>query len=253
MSILLFTDFGTNDLYAGQVKAMLHHYAPNTHQVDLLHNAPAFNLKASAHLLAALFRQFALGSIFLAVVDPGVGGDRDAVVVLADGKWLIGPDNGLLSVAASRSASARYWRITWRPGQLSHSFHGRDLFAPVAAMIARGELPDDRVESIPSLQSSFGPDDLPEIIYLDHYGNALTGIRAANLLRSGRVRVNGHVLNHARVFSEVPEGEVFWYENSVGLTEFAVNCGSAASFLGLEIGHRVEVLPRGADAAGSRA
>src|SRR5512140_3370099 len=98
MSIFLFTDFGAADIYVGQVKAVLQQRASTVPVIDLLHDAPAFNVQASAHLLAALSLQLPPGSVALAVVDPGVGGVRDAVALLADGNWFIGPDNGLLSV-----------------------------------------------------------------------------------------------------------------------------------------------------------
>ena len=98
MAIFVFTDFGSADIYAGQVRAVLQTHAPRQAVVDLLHDAPAFQVKASAHLLAALFLRLAGNSVTLAVVDPGVGGPREAVAVRADGRWLVGPDNGLLSV-----------------------------------------------------------------------------------------------------------------------------------------------------------
>lgn len=241
MSIFLFTDFGAADIYVGQIKAVLQQRASNVPVVDLLHNAPAFNVQASAHLLAALLGQLPPGSVTLAVVDPGVGGARDAVALLADGNWFIGPDNGLLSVLAERARTCVYWRITWRPERLSASFHGRDLFAPVAAAIARGEFPAGRAESVPRLSVDFGGDDLGEIIYIDHYGNAFTGLRAQDLPQDTRIVTDGRCLKHASVFSDVPAGEVFWYENSLGLVEIAGNTCSAAESLGLEIGQFVAV------------
>ncbi|MFN3717069.1 MAG: S-adenosyl-l-methionine hydroxide adenosyltransferase family protein, partial [Thiobacillus sp.] len=105
--IVLFTDFGTGDPYVGQVKAKLMLHAPRQLVVDLLHEAPDFNAHAGAHLLAALSAGFPAGTVFLAVVDPGVGMPRDGVVVLADGRWFVGPDNGLLSVIAARAANTQ--------------------------------------------------------------------------------------------------------------------------------------------------
>ena len=241
VSIFLFTDFGTADLYAGQVKAVLQRDAPHVAVIDLQHDAPAFNVRAGAHLLAAISLQLPPGSVTLAVVDPGVGGARDAVVREADGKWFIGPDNGLLSVLAARAKACTCWRITLRPEQLSASFHGRDLFAPVAAAIALGEFPEGRAEPIARLGVAFGGDDLGTIIYIDHYGNAFSGLRALDLPRDARVVVAGRSLGHARVFSEVPAGEVFWYKNSLGLVEIAGNSCSAAAKLGLRIGQSVAV------------
>ena len=184
MAILLFTDFGSGDIYVGQVKAVLERLAPGIVVIDLLHDAPAFNVRASAHLLAALSERFAEGSVFLTVVDPGVGGARGAVVVQADDRFYVGPDNGLLSVVAARARKSDCRRVLWRPPQLSASFHGRDLFAPVAAKLAaQGGLPDGWLAHGGGLKLEFGGGDLPEIIYIDHYGNAHTGLRARGMAR----------------------------------------------------------------------
>jgi S-adenosylmethionine hydrolase len=237
MAIVLFTDFGSGDLYVGQMKAVLQRLAPGMAVIDLLHDAPAFNARASAHLLAAMVGCFGEGSVFLTVVDPGVGGTRNAVVVQADNRWYVGPDNGLLSVIGARAAKGDCWRIVWRPEQLSASFHGRDLFAPVAATLAvQGGLPKGWFEHAGTLDIEFGGDDLPEIIYVDHYGNAHTGIRASGIPREMLLAVGEWRLPFARVFSEMAAGEVFWYENSQGLVEIAVSCGSAAQLLRLKIG-----------------
>ena len=237
MAIVLFTDFGSGDLYVGQVKAVLQRLAPGVAVIDLLHDAPAFNVRASAHLLAAMVGRFAEDGVFLAVVDPGVGGARDAVVVRADDRWYVGPDNGLLSVIAARAFNTDCRRIVWQPQQLSASFHGRDLFAPVAAALAaQGSLPEGWLEPCDRLKVEFGGDDLPEIIYVDHYGNLHTGVRASGSAREASLLIGARRLRYARVFSEAAEGEAFWYENSQGLVEIAVNCGSAARLLGLKIG-----------------
>src|SRR5262249_45495979 len=102
MTIFLFTDFGSTDIYAGQVKSVLQQHAPGVAVIDLLHDAPDFNVRASAHLLAALAPRIPAGSTVLAVVDPGVGSARAAVAMRGNGSWFVGPDNGLLSVWAAR-------------------------------------------------------------------------------------------------------------------------------------------------------
>lgn len=236
MSIFLFTDYGAADLYVGQVKARFASLAPGVAVIDLLHEAPAFNVRAGAHLLAALAAQIPAGSVTLAVIDPGVGGCRDAVALNADNRWFVGPDNGLLSVLAARADSSVFWRITWNPEKLSPSFHGRDLFAPVAAALARGESPYDMAVAADELKVNLGAADSGEIIYIDHYGNALTGLRAQGVARDTRVVAGGASVGYARVFSAAPAGEVFWYENSLGLVEIAGNGCSAAVELGLAIG-----------------
>ena len=237
--LVLFTDFGSNDLYVGQIKAVLAQHAPGLPVIDLLHHAPAFNVMASAHLLAALSARFEPGSVFLSVVDPGVGSARGEVAVEADGRYFVGPDNGLLSVLAARAMQRRFWRIAWRPERLSNTFHGRDLFAPIAAWIARGAFPTPKLAPLPALEVDFGGEDLGEIIYIDHYGNAMTGLQAELIPRDARLIAAHRHMDFARVFSEAPKGNAFWHENSVGLAEIAINCGSAARELGLEVGQHV--------------
>ena len=239
--VFLFTDFGAGDLYAGQVKMVLQQQIHAVAVIDLLHEAPAFNVRASAHLLAALAQQLPPDSVTLAVVDPGVGGDRAAVVLNADGKWFVGPDNGLMSVTAARAGSCAYWRITWRPAQLSASFHGRDLFAPIAAAITRGEFPAEKAETLNGFGVDFGAADLNEIIYIDHYGNALTGLRAEGIARDARLVVDGRRIEYARVFADAAPGTLFWYENSLGLVEIAANSARATAALGLKIGLSFDV------------
>ena len=229
--IFLFTDFGAADIYVGQVKAVLQQHAPKVLVIDLLHDAPAFNVKAGAHLLAALAARLPAKSVTLAVVDPGVGGSREPVAVLADGRWYVGPDNGLISVATARAKHIEVFSIGWRPRDLSATFHGRDLFAAVAAMLARGDRKTAKLKKA-TLAVSFGADDLGEVIYVDHFGNLVTGLRAGKVPRDRGLVINGRAVRYARVFAEVRQGEVFWYENSLGLVELAANSASAQQVLG---------------------
>src|SRR5262249_55911351 len=120
--IVLFTDFGADDIYVGQLKAsLLEHLSQDRIIVDLLHSVRPYRVPAAAHLLAALQSRFPAGAVFLAIVDPGVGTSRDAVLLQADDKSYVGPDNGLLSVVAARAARSRAQRIVWRPQRLSPS------------------------------------------------------------------------------------------------------------------------------------
>jgi S-adenosylmethionine hydrolase len=236
--ILLVTDYSLNDPYVGQLKIVLHSLAPGVPVVDLLHGVADFNAHAGAHLLDALKKQAPLGSVLLCVVDPGVGSDREALVVVADGRYYVGPDNGLLSVVAGRVDAKSIKRIAWRPEHLSASFHGRDLFAPVAARIARGDNVADWLEDT-DMHVCFDTADLPRILYIDHYGNAWTGLRGDQVNEDMLVNAHGHALAYRPTFSAAQKGETFWYVNSVGLVEIAANRADAAAVLGLSVGDPV--------------
>lgn len=239
MNIVLYTDFGSSDIYVGQVKSVLHQLAPQAAVIDLANDLPPFNVRACAHLLDALKNAFSEGSVFLCVVDPEVGTDRGTAVLQADSRCYVGPDNGLLSVVAARATAVKLSSIAWRPTGLSDSFHGRDLFAPVVARIAASTLAPDQLRPLSALATSFGADDLEEIIYVDHYGNACTGIRSVHAGADRLLMAKGHRVAGARVFGEVPQGTPLWYANSHGLIEIAVNRGSAAQVLGLRVGDPV--------------
>jgi S-adenosylmethionine hydrolase len=241
--IVLFTDFGLHGPYTGQMKAVLHRMAPDIPVIDLFAEAPPGNPKAAAYLLAAYDDWFPAGSVFLCVVDPGVGGARPAVVIEADGRWYVGPGNGLFELVQRRAQTARSWDIDWKPERLSASFHGRDLFAPVAATLARGGPPPGLLRIDDADRRPDWPDDLAEIVYIDHYGNAMTGLRAAAVPQSARLSAAGQMLEHARTFSDLPPGGAFWYENSNGLVEIAVNQGRADRALGLSTGAPVAIMP----------
>jgi len=238
--IVLFTDFGLEGPYTGQMKAVLRRSAPAAEIIDLFADAPRGDPKASAYLLAAYAAWFPAGTVFLAVVDPGVGGPRAPIMIEADGRRYVGPDNGLFELVLRRAKGARVLEIAARPAALSASFHGRDLFAPAAASLALGQEPASR--AITPERHADWPDDLAEIVYIDHYGNALTGLRAgAFAAESILVLASGARVGRAKTFSAVPPGAAFWYENSNGLVEIAVNQGRADVALALRIGSSVAI------------
>jgi S-adenosyl-L-methionine hydrolase (adenosine-forming) len=238
--IVLFTDFGLAGPYTGQMKAVLRRMAPASEVIDLFADAPMGNPKASAYLLAAYAEWFPAGTVFLCVVDPGVGGARAPLVVEAQDHRYVGPDNGLFELVLRRGGAAQATEILWRPETLSMSFHGRDLFAPAAAKLAAGE-EFARRERV-SLRFPQWPDDLAEIVYVDYYGNAMTGLRAASLAKETVLTVAPERrVVHAETFSAVKPGNAFWYENSNGLAEIAVNLGRADRALGLAIGSPVGI------------
>jgi S-adenosyl-L-methionine hydrolase (adenosine-forming) len=238
--ILTFTDFGSGGPYLGQMRLSVERHAPGIPVIDLISDLTPFNSRAAAYLLASLSSEIPPGSVLLGVVDPDVGSaSRQPVVMRAADRWYVGPGNGLFSVVAQQYPPTQVWQITWRPSRLSDSFHGRDLFAPVAAMLARGdEVPGEPVDAT-SVGPGDWPDDLAEIIYLDDFGNAMTGMRASTLDADRRLEVRGHRVPPARTFGEVAPGEGFWYGNSCGLAEIAVNQGSAGEQFGLRVGDSV--------------
>jgi hypothetical protein len=240
--IVLFTDFGASP-YVGQIKAVLWRAAPDVRVIDLFDDAPAHDPMAAAYLLAAYGPEMPAGSVILAVVDPGVGGPRGAIALLADHRWYVGPDNGLMAIVARRTGDARIFAIAWRPDHLSASFHGRDLFAPVAAGLALGGPPPGPARALDTLVGRDWPDDLPRIVYIDRFGNAMTGLRAAMLRPEAKLRIGDTWLARAGTFSDLPVGAPFWYENANGLAEIAVNQGRADRVLGLAIGDPVTVGP----------
>lgn len=245
--ILLFTDFGRDGPYLGQVRISIERHAPGMPVIDLVSDLTPFNPRAAAYLLASLAAEIPPGSVLLGVVDPGVGTDtREPVVMRAADRWYVGPGNGLFSIVAQRQPPSQIWRVTWRPLKLSDSFHGRDLFAPVAAMLARGDEVPGEPADVAAIGPQDWPDDLAEVIYLDAFGNAMTGIRASTLDADDSLRVRGRDIAPARTFGEVAPGESFWYPNSCGLAEIAVNQGSAREHLGLSVGDCVTAPSRSA-------
>ena len=245
--IVLFTDFGLAGPYTGQVTAVLQREAPSVPVVSLFADAPSGMLKPSSYLLAAYAAWFPAGTVLLCVVDPGVGGDRRAVIVEAAGRLYVGPDNGLFEIVLRRADSAQVGgqcrEITWRPEKLSASFHGRDLFAPVAARLARGEKPETMARSTVPMRFANWPDDLAEIVYIDHYGNAMTGMRGETVAATATLVCGGRTIALARTFSSVPPGTALWYVNSNGLVEIAVNGGRADRLIELTIGSKIAIAP----------
>lgn len=237
--IALFTDFGVRGPYHGQMCALLIAAGVEQPVIQLMADAPRFAPRPSAYLLAAIAHDLPPGSLVISVVDPGVGGNRRAILVKDSGQWFIGPDNGLLSQVARRSGKAEIEEIVWRPQRLSNSFHGRDLFAPVAAAICKQEYVPGPAIQIESLVGVDWPADLQEVIYIDDFGNASTGIRGSSLHYAQVLELGGSIVRYARTFSDVPRDTVFWYENSLGLVELAANRTSAAQTLALNIGSPV--------------
>lgn len=240
--ILTFTDFGIGSPYLAQMRSALRRSGASCEIIDLVADLEPYQIEAAAHFLASQTQWFPQDALFLGVVDPGVGGERRPMALHADGRWFVGPDNGLFDVVAARAQQVQKYSIAWHPQQLSASFHGRDLFAPITALlstdsIAEGMLLEETLQ-IPAEKSAAHP----AVIYLDRYGNAMTGLYARNLQKRDRIEVSGVVLESARTFSDLPPGAPFWYCNSLGLVEIAVNQGSAQDHLSLSVGEPLTIL-----------
>jgi hypothetical protein len=229
--IYLFTDFGLQDPYVGQMRARLFADAPTAAVIDLHHHAPAYRPGIAGMLLANLVAQLPPGGCVIGVVDPGVGTQRGELAVHSGDRWLVGPDNGLFSAAlANPGAEAYRLRLPCNP-QESVSFHGRDRFAPAGAALVKGdftvlgERAEEPIRDRPPRE---------QVIYRDHYGNLMTGIAGQEApTGSPRLLLGGHAIPRGRTFGEQDPGALFWYINSQGLVEVAAREASAADKLGL--------------------
>lgn len=245
--LVLFCDFGLP--YTGQMKARVvdvlgadvaHHPI-----IDLFHDVPKHDVRAGSVLLAAHANDFPVGSVFVCVVDPGVGSSaRRPGVVFAGGRWFVGPLNGLFEHVLRRwpNKETKAYEITWVPEHLSSSFHGRDLFSPVAAAIAMsggGRIDGLAALDVEDVRHREFEDDVPAVIYADGFGNLMTGLRWSSLKDSATLEVQGRVLHRARTFSDVEPGGLFVYENAVGLVEISANLQNAQNILDIGPGTRV--------------
>ncbi|HUF28223.1 MAG TPA: SAM-dependent chlorinase/fluorinase [Gemmatimonadaceae bacterium] len=243
--ITLLTDFGTADGYVAEMKGIILARAPEAVLVDVSHELPSQDVEAGRLALARYWRRFPPGTIHLAVVDPGVGTERAPIAIASEERFLVGPDNGLLSPALL-VAGARVVRL---PVQAiaSPTFHGRDVFAPAAAMLATGAVLESLGEPLdePVIRRTPEPHRLPDggiagvVITIDRFGNAITNLLAA---RGGTIEVAGQELPIRRTYGDAPDGSPMALAGSTGLIEIAIRNGSAAEALGLKRG--VEVVHR---------
>jgi S-adenosylmethionine hydrolase len=244
--ITLLTDFGTTDSYVAEIKGVLLSAAPAAVLVDVTHQVPPGDVRAGAYLLGRAWHRFPPGTTHLAVVDPGVGTSRAALALRAHGHWFVGPDNGLFTpVIRDTEVEIVELRI---PRGASPTFHGRDLFAPAAAMLACGTplqslgrqfggTPHRLVYAEPHYE---GKSVLGEIVYVDRFGTLVTNLTTDLVPPYAIMEVEGLDLGPLRrTFGDVPTGGLLAYVGSDGAVEVAVRDGSAARRLGLGVGGRV--------------
>ncbi len=236
---VLFTDYGLEGPYVGHLHMVIAGACPGATSIDLQHDIPPFRPQGAGILLASQLHWVPQGSMLVAVVDPGVGTGRRGLVVHYQGRLLIGPDNGLF--APLLHESERIEVIDWLPGDIPATFHGRDWFAPVAARLASGQEVDRHPVSAASCVGRDWPGELDEVIYIDRFGNLITGRQGSALSTDSEIRVGQHRLRWARTFADRPVGAPFWHVDALGLVELSVNQGSAAELLGLKVGDPVPI------------
>ena len=262
--ITLTTDFGTRDPYVASMKGVILSICPGAVVVDVTHDVPKFNVRAGALILAQASTWFPPGTVHVGVVDPGVGTERRAIVVKARKYLFVGPDNGLLVLAARRDGLEAVYAVEnealFLP-KVSRTFHGRDIFAPVAARLALGlspsevgpEVSDYVVPSFAEPRAEGGV-AIGEVMHIDGFGNIITNIPEELLEELGisdgsrlSVRVGEHELKLrlCSAYGDVRPGSFLAIVDSWGMLEVAMNLGSAARALGVRPGDRVEVRPIG--------
>jgi S-adenosyl-L-methionine hydrolase (adenosine-forming) len=261
--ITLLTDFGTDDYFVGAMKGVILTRSPAAVIVDITHAIPPQDVRAGAFTLSAVYDNFPAGSIHLAVVDPGVGSNRRPVLVEAAGHLFVGPDNGLFSMVLDRVQGAKVRHMTntayFLPNP-SLSFHGRDIFAPVAAALARGVSPEELGPVIQDpvrfrlmeCESLIDGTTVGRIIHIDHFGNCVTNFAWEQLqpmlrARPFCLRVKEYEIHELlRTYSEAAllSGEPFVIIGSAGFLEISVRCSSAARELKIAVGDPIKLVTR---------
>jgi S-adenosylmethionine hydrolase len=256
--ITLLTDFGASDYFVGAMKGVILSLNPDATIVDITHEIPPQDIESGAFTLLSCYRDFPKGTIYVAVVDPGVGSDRRAIIVECADHLFVGPDNGLFSWVCEREnnwtatqvTNARFFR---KP--VSNTFHGRDIFAPVAAALSLGERPRDfgtsftdivRLESLEPVainENTIGG----RIIHIDRFGNCVTSFTRWTLESRGpatswRITLNDREIDSFRdFFADSRTDEVFTIIGSAGFIEICVRNGSAANLLNVQRGQSVQL------------
>lgn len=248
--ITLLTDFGTKDPFVGVMKGVILSICPNALIVDLSHEVPPQSVLAGAYLLKSSLDYFPKGTIHLAVVDPGVGSSRKAVALKSKGCYFVGPDNGFFPAALKEWGIEQAVELTQKKFQLSNpstTFHGRDIFAPAAAYLAKGV----SMGRLGIKQNNWIWREIPkpyqtaqgwtgQVLWVDHFGNLVTNLEKKHLPKTFRLKVGKTViLNLVTYYAEVKKGTVMALAGSSGNLEISINGGNAAQKLGVGIGASV--------------
>lgn len=254
--ITLTSDFGSRDGYAGAMKGVIRSVAPHIRLEDITHGIPAGDIRAGAWALRTAVPFYPRGTVHVAVIDPGVGTARDAVVLQADSQYLIGPDNGLFSWIIREAEHVRAWKLSddsWRPARGSHTFHGRDLFAHAAAlMVQEGEVDGICGVEVAPVCAAWSdtvradPEGAGEVVHIDRFGNIIT-----NLVLSLEAPAPGFQVELPdadsifkglhQTYGDVDEGTGLALIGSHRFLEIAVRRGSAAERFNVGLGDPVRV------------
>ena len=262
--ITLLTDFGLQDVYVGIMKGVISQINPNASIIDLTHDIPPQDIAAGSCALLSAYKYFPINTVHLAVIDPGVGSSRRGVAIEFDGGFLVGADNGLFSNLLSQTPAKKVVSLDnpqyWRSQSSSSTFHGRDIFAPIAAHLASGieiEKLGTEIELESLISSDFplvkieGDNSIGQVQYIDRFGNLITNIAASDVsedqLSSSPQVINLQVIIHNQIipmvatYSDRPRNELVALIGSHGYLEIAVNCGNAQARLQAQVGATVIV------------
>jgi S-adenosylmethionine hydrolase len=252
MSIItIATDFGTADGFSAAMIGVMKSIAPQAELVEVTHNLKGI-VKANL-VIERYFSFYPKGAVHMVVVDPTVGSDRKALIGYSGDYFFVGPDNGIFSKAASRSKQMDWWAIDVSclpSGQISSTFHGRDIFAPAAALLSAGKSPNELGKKVDVVETI----DLPrptveakmisgEVIDIDNFGNLVTNIEAGMFTIGMLINLEADEgIPIVNTYSDVPRGKPLGYAGSAGYLEIGVNMGRADSFFKADIGRKVMLI-----------
>jgi S-adenosylmethionine hydrolase len=255
--ITLLTDFGSQDYFVGAMKGAILSINSGATIVDITHDIPPQDIRAAAFNLLAVHRDFPAGTIHVAVVDPGVGSARRGIVLNCAGQFFVGPDNGLFSWICEREQNFQAVHLTHEKffrGQVSDTFHGRDVFAPVAAALSNEVALDEfgpavhdliQLESLEPKRVDGGAIEAT-IIHIDRFGNCVTNLTREHFADGAKLLVNGREVTSFRRFfadNSADQTELCCLFGSAGFLEIAVQDSSAEKILGARRGDPVRVFP----------
>lgn len=257
--ITLTSDFGLKDPYVAEMKAVILSISPKTKIVDITHRIEKFNIRMGAYTLAAACPYFPKGSIHVAVIDPGVGTKRKAILMQTKNAYFIGPDNGVLALAAKGQGIKHIYRIEnakFMLPRISDTFHGRDIFAPTAAHLANGTPPSEfgpeihrivmpKYAKITKIKTTL----MGEVIHIDGFGNIITNLREEDCELMGMKKTVNLKLKDTRLklklckaYSEVKAQQALVIIGSHNFLEISINQGNAAENLQIRVGDEVTLI-----------